>query len=241
LLASVETMETSFSTDGDHPKTTVTTAPAPAPEPQHIAVSIPSQTTPAPNPTQPTEAGNVTTLCMTICCLIIFFGGIATFPIIYGTVHPELDCMLKGRSGTEYHEIMTSSSVRNMLVVIGSLWMCFFVLLFLSVCFMFIEICEDKSPHRRSLDKTSGTTFLVMVCFIFMIAFVTTSAVSLVHKNTAETDCADFMKTTHPLEAQGMPTNIVSANITILYALSIIGFIVGGSMFCFLCAATGLD
>jgi hypothetical protein len=170
----------------------------------------------------------VLAICMFAFCYIIFFCEIASFFVIYGTLHSDLECKMIGRSGTEYLETMSTSAIKKCLVAIGCVWMCSLAFFIVSGFGSLMEIGQQE--NYRKFSNTSCFSLFVIVYFLFMVGLFTTSGIGLAVKKSVEADCTQLMKDKYMDEATSMPTAIISTNITIVYVMCIIDFIIAGIM-----------
>jgi uncharacterized membrane protein SpoIIM required for sporulation len=130
-----------------------------------------------------------------------------------------------GRSGTEYLE------------TIGCVWMCGIAFFIVSGIGSLMEIGEQE--NHRKFSNTRCFFLFVVVYLLFMIGLFTTSGIGLDVKKSVEADCAQLMKDKYMGEATSMPTTIISTNITIVYVMCIIDFIIAGIMLYIILANIG--
>ena len=207
---------------------TSASASAPSVGNPHTSLNVPAPETIIVRTTTTNIKSKVITFCMSALCPIIFFCGIASFFVIYGTLHSDLECKMIGRSGTEYLETMTTTDIGKCLVAIGCVWMCGIAFFIVSGIGSLMEIGEQE--NHRKFSNTRCFFLFVVVYLLFMIGLFTTSGIGLDVKKSVEADCAQLMKDKYMGEATSMPTTIISTNITIVYVMCIIDFIIAGIM-----------
>lgn len=206
----------------------------------HTTVTVPAPETIIVRTTTTNIKSKVITFCMSALCPIIFFCGIASFFVIYGTLHSDLECKMIGRSGTEYLETMSTSAIGKCLVAIGCVWMCGLAFFIVSGFGSLMEMDEqNKEKYETKFSNTSCFYLFVVVYLLFMIGLFTTSGIGLDVKKSVEADCAQLMKDKYMGEATSMPTTIISTNITIVYVMCIIDFIIAGIMLYIILANIG--